>query len=203
MILLKYLDTKSKKKAKKGDQNVIKKAIQNRNLIYKRHVSFREAFHNMSVSMLTIFSLFSCYFLTIFLSMLCFPMSPQSLFDCFVFSTCCTNTPTYVHYFLAEFLTPDRTKKHLHFQWLPVVARTDELDTPSQTSLYYLKLHTTRRSHRNRHLPGSVGQSVELTSQTSWRDRAGNPLRAQTFAHAAFFGDVQMKQGEKMGKANL
>ena len=54
--------------------------------------------------------------------MVCFPMSPQSLFDCF-FSTCCTNTPTYVHYFLADFLTLDLTKNiNLHFQWLPVVA---------------------------------------------------------------------------------
>ena len=94
---------------KNGDQNVIKKQSRIQTLYMNVTCRHREAFHNMSVSVLTIVSLFSCYLLTIFLSMFCFPMYPHSLFDCF--STCCTNTPTYVHYFLADFLTQDLTKK--------------------------------------------------------------------------------------------
>ena len=108
---------------KKGDQNVIKKQSRIETQYINVTCRFGRRFTIcQSVSMLTIFSLFSCYLLTIVLSMFCFPMSPQSLFDCF-FSACCTNTPTYVHYLLADFLTQDLTKKvNLHFQWLPVVA---------------------------------------------------------------------------------
>ena len=61
-----------------------------------------------------------CFLLTIFLSTLCFPMSAQSVSDCF-FCTCCMNTPTYVHNFLAEFLTL-RTSPKKKKQWLPVGA---------------------------------------------------------------------------------